>query len=72
LDRVGEFQIEIPGFRSHVDANTIYVVDGISRVVAAEIKDVFPYAPMGMDTEKAFTKGNENRDMKDGVGSQLV
>jgi hypothetical protein len=42
LEEVSKFQIKIAGFRSHADADTTYIVDGISRVVSAEIKYAFP------------------------------
>jgi hypothetical protein len=72
LDRVSKFQIEIAGFRPNADTDTTYVVDGIPRVVATKIEDAFPQDPIGVDAEEAFTKCDENGDMEDGIGSQLV
>jgi hypothetical protein len=42
FDEVSKLQIKIPDFWPDADANTTYIVDGVLRVVAAEIKDTFP------------------------------
>jgi hypothetical protein len=42
LDGIGEFEIKITGLRAHTDANTTYIVDGVLRVVAAVVENVFP------------------------------
>ena len=40
--------------------------------IAAEAEDALPQSPIRMDSEEALAKCDENRDMEDGIGSQLV
>jgi hypothetical protein len=42
LDGVGELHIKVSEFWPDADANTTYVLYGVLRVVAAEVKDAFP------------------------------
>jgi hypothetical protein len=72
LDGVGELNVKIPGFRADTDANTIYIVDGVLRVVVTNIKDMFPKAPMRMDAQEALAKSDENRDVEKRIRGQLV
>jgi hypothetical protein len=46
--------------------------DNAARVVAPEIEDTFPQAPMGMGPEETFTEGDEKGDMEDGIWGKLV
>ncbi|KAM0878313.1 hypothetical protein ACQ4PT_034962 [Festuca glaucescens] len=72
LDGVGKFHIKVSDFWPDADANTTYVVDGILRVVVAEVKDAFPQAPVRVDAQETFTEGDENRDVEERVRGQLV
>jgi hypothetical protein len=44
LDGVGKLQVKISDFWPNANANTNYIVDGVLRVVAAEVKK---YASIG-------------------------
>ena len=72
LDGVGKLHIKVSDFWPDADANTTYVVDGIPRVVAAEVKDAFPQAPVRVDAQETFAEGDENRDVEERVRGQLV
>jgi hypothetical protein len=54
LDGVSELHIKISDLWLDADAHTTYVVDGVFRVVAEEVKDAFPQAPVRMAPEKAL------------------
>jgi hypothetical protein len=54
LDGVGKLQIKIAGFWSNTDTDTTYIVDGVLRVVAAEVEDTFPQALMGVDSKETL------------------
>ena len=54
LDGVGEFQVKISGFWPNTDANTTYIVDGVLRVVAAEVENALPQAPVGVDAKETL------------------
>jgi hypothetical protein len=41
-------------------------------VVAPEIENALPQAPMGMGPEEEFAESDKKRDMKDGVWGHLV
>jgi hypothetical protein len=71
LHRVGKLQVEIANVGSHADANATYIVDGAARVVAPKIKDAFPKAPVRVNAQESLAQSNKNRDMEEGVGSQL-
>ena len=49
LDGDGKFHIKIVDIGTDADTNATYVVDDVFRVVAPEIKDAFPEAPMRVD-----------------------
>jgi metal-sulfur cluster biosynthetic enzyme len=72
LDRVGEFHIKVSDFGMSTDADTTYVVDDVFRVVAAEVEDAFPEAPVRVDAHETFTKCDKNGDVKERVRGQLV
>jgi hypothetical protein len=72
LDGVGKLQIKISGFRPHIDTDTTYIVDGVLRVVPAEIENMLPYAPVGVDAKEALAQGDKDRYVEDRVGGQLM
>jgi hypothetical protein len=47
LGGVGEVQVKIFGFWPNTDANTTYIVDGVLRVVAAEVENALPQDLVG-------------------------
>ena len=72
LDGVGEFDVKVLDVRANANNNTTYVVSDVVGAIAAEAKDALPQSPVWLDSEEAFTEGNENCDMEDGVGGQLM
>jgi hypothetical protein len=64
LDRVSKLHIKVSDFWPDADADTTYVGDGVLRVVVAEVKDVFPQAPVRVDAQEAFAEGDEDRDVE--------
>jgi hypothetical protein len=42
LDGVDKFYIKIAGFRTYTNINATYIVNGVIRVVAVEVKNTFP------------------------------
>jgi hypothetical protein len=72
LDRVGEFYVEVINVGTDADTNATYIVDDVPRIVASEIEDMFPQAPMRMDAEETFAKGDKDRNVEQGVWGQLV
>ena len=69
MDGVGEFNVKILDIRADANNNTAYVVGNVVGAITAEVEDALPQSPIGMDSKKALAKGNENRNMEDGVGS---
>ena len=72
MDGVGGFNVKILDIRADANNNTAYVVGNIVGAITAEAEDALPQSPIGMDSKKALAKGNENRNMEDGVGSKVV
>jgi hypothetical protein len=72
LDGIGELNIKIIYVGSDVNARAAYIIDNVARVVAPEIEDTLPQAPMEMGPEEAFAEGDEKGDMEDGIWGQLV
>ena len=72
MDGVREFDVEILDVRAHTDNNTTYVIGDIVGAVAAKVENAFPQGPIWLDPEKALAEGDKDRNMKDGIGSQLM
>jgi hypothetical protein len=72
LDGVGEFDVKVVNFRTDADDNAAQIIGDIAGAVAPVIENVLPQAPMRMGPEEALAQGDENRDMEDGVGGQLM
>jgi hypothetical protein len=72
LDGVGEFDVKVFDIRANANNNTAYVVGDVVGAIAAEAEDALPQSPIRMDSEEALAESNENRDMEDGIGSQLM
>jgi hypothetical protein len=72
LDGVSEFHVKVSGFWPDTDANTTYIVDGVLRVVAVEVKYAFPKAPVRMDAQEAIAESDEDRDVEERIRGQLV
>ena len=49
-----------------------YVVGDVVGAITAEAEDALPQSPIRLESEEALAEGNENRDMEDGIGSQLM
>jgi hypothetical protein len=61
LDGVSKLHIKVSDFWPDADANPTYVVDGVLRVVAAEVKDAFPQDPLRVDAQEAFIEGDKDK-----------
>ena len=72
LDGVGEFDVEIFDVRADANNNTAYVVGNIVGAITAEDEDALPHRPISLGSEEALAKGDENRNVEDGVGSELM
>ena len=72
LNRVRELDIEIFDISADADNYTTYIIGGGVGAVAADKEYAFPQAPIGRGPEKAFTEGDEDRDVEDGIGGELV
>jgi hypothetical protein len=72
LDGVGKFQIKISGIGPDTDADTTYVVGGATRIIAAEVKDALPHAPVRVDAKEALAKSDKDGYVRDGIGSQMI
>ena len=72
LDRVRKFDVKIIDVGSDTDNNTAYVVGGVVSAIAAKAENALPKSPIRSDSKEAFAKGDKNRNMKDGIGGQLV
>jgi hypothetical protein len=72
LDGVREFDVKILDVRANANNNTAYVVGDVVGAITAKTEDMLPQSPIRMDSKEAFAESNENRDMKDRIGSQLV
>ena len=72
LDGVGEFDVEIINVGSNADANAAHIVDDVAGVVAPEVENALPQAPMRMGAEEALAQSDKNRNVEDGVRGQLV
>jgi hypothetical protein len=54
------------------DTNATYIVDDVPRVVAPEVEDAFPKAPMRMDAHERLAKSNKNRNVEERIWGQLM
>jgi hypothetical protein len=72
LDGIGELDIEIIDIGADAENNTTYIIGDVVGAVAANKKDAFPQAPIWRSPEKAFAQVDEDGDMEDRIGSQLV
>jgi hypothetical protein len=72
LDRIRKFDVEIVDISTNTDNNATYVISDVVGAIAAEAENAFPQSPIGRDSEEAFAKCDENRNVKDGIGGQLV
>jgi hypothetical protein len=72
LDGVGEFDVEVFDIRADANNNTTYVVGDVVGAIAAEAEYALPQSPIRLDPEEALAKGDENRNVEDGIGSQLM
>jgi hypothetical protein len=72
LDGVGEFDVEIFDIRTDANNNTTYVVGNVVGAIAAEAENALPQSPIRLGPEEALAKGDKNRNMEDGVGSELM
>ena len=72
LDRIRKLDVEIINVSSDTDNNAAYVIGGVVGAIAAEAENAFPQSPIRRDSEEAFAKCDENRNVKDGIGGQLV
>jgi hypothetical protein len=55
LDRVDEFDIKIVNIWANTDNNATYIVGDVFRVVAPEVEDTFPKAPVRVDAKETLT-----------------
>jgi hypothetical protein len=72
LDGVREFDVKVVNVGSTADANAAHIVDDVAGVVAPEVENALPQAPMRMGAEEALTQSDKNRDVEDRVWGQLV
>jgi hypothetical protein len=72
LDRVRKFDVEIVDISTNTDYNATYVISDVVGAIAAEAENSFPKNPIRSDSKEALAKRDENRNVKDGIGSQLV
>jgi hypothetical protein len=72
LKVVGEFDVKIVNVGSNTDANAAHIVDDVATVVAPEVENASPQAPMRMGAEEALAQSDKNSDVEDGVWGQLV
>jgi hypothetical protein len=72
LDGVGEFDVKIINIWANTDNNATYIVGDVFRVVAPEIEDAFPKAPVRVDAQEAFAKCDKDRNVEKRVGGQMV
>jgi hypothetical protein len=72
LDGVGELDVEVLDIRANANDNAAYVVGDVVMAIAAAVKYALPQSPIGMDSKEALTESDENRDVEDGIGNQLV
>ena len=72
LDRVGEFDVEIFDVRTNIDNNAANVVGDVVGAITAEAENTLPQSPIRLGPEEALTQCDENRDVEDGIGRQLM
>jgi hypothetical protein len=72
LDGVGEFDIEILDISTDTDNNTTYVIGNVVGAVVVKAENTLPHSPVRLGPEEAFTKSDKDRNVKDGIGSQLM
>jgi hypothetical protein len=72
FDGVGDLHIKVSDFGMDTNADTTYVVDDVLRVVAAEVEDAFPEAPVRVDAQETFTESDKDGDVEERVWGQLV
>jgi hypothetical protein len=72
LDGVRKLDVEIIDIGSDTDNYTTYVVGGVVSAIAAKAENALPKSPIRSDSKKAFAKRDKNRNVKDGIGGQLV
>jgi hypothetical protein len=72
LDGVGKFDVEIFDIRTSANNNTAYVIGDVVRAITAKAEDALPQSPIGLDSKEALAKCDKNRNVEDGVGSQLM
>jgi hypothetical protein len=72
LDRIRKLDVEIIDISPNTDNNATYVISDVVGAITAEAENALPQSPIGRDSEEAFAKCDKNRNVKDGIGSQLV
>jgi hypothetical protein len=72
LDRIRKLDVEIIDISPNTDNNATYVISDVVGAITAEAENALPQSPIGSDSEEAFAKCDKNRNVKDGIGSQLV
>jgi hypothetical protein len=72
LDGVRELHVEIIDIGMEADTNTTYIVGDIPRIVAPEVEDAFPKAPMRMDAQETLAMNDKNRNVEERVWGQLM
>ncbi|KAK1665923.1 hypothetical protein QYE76_054082 [Lolium multiflorum] len=72
LNRVKELDIEVFDIWADAYNYTTYIIGGGVGAVAADKEYAFPQAPVGRGPEKAFAEGDKDRDVKDGIGGEMM
>ena len=72
LDGVGEFDVKVLDIRANANNNTTNVVGNVVGAIAAKAENALPQSPIRLDPEEALAKGDKDRNVEDGVGSQLM
>jgi hypothetical protein len=72
LDRVGEFDIKVVDIRANVDNNATYIVGDVFQVVAPEVEDTFPEAPVRVGAKETLAESDQDRNVQNLFGGQLV
>jgi hypothetical protein len=57
---------------AHNNNGTTHVVDLLFGGIAVEVEYPLPQAPMRVDTKKIFTEHDEEHNVKDGIGHELM
>jgi hypothetical protein len=64
----GRLEVEVFDVRAHLNAETI----GLEWQRAPNNKNLAPQRPVGFNPQETFTEHDEARDVKDGIGIQIM